>query len=140
MQVDPIKRTLKAPGTKRLKLKCGEIGIKFWFLFQLAPLYEGGVRRRRRTLGGVPPAVQRALHPRPGRLQRHFVRRGRAVQVDPMNPTLKALETKPLKLKYEELLSKFAFKINLRRYAVGGFAAPHYLSTVEAFDPNANQW
>jgi len=25
-------------------------------------------------------------------------------------------------------------------YAVGGFAAPHYLSTVEAFDPNANQW
>ena len=25
-------------------------------------------------------------------------------------------------------------------YAVGGFAAPHYLSTVEAYDPNANQW
>lgn len=25
-------------------------------------------------------------------------------------------------------------------YAVGGFAAPRYLSTVEAYDPNADQW
>ena len=25
-------------------------------------------------------------------------------------------------------------------YAVGGFAAPHYLATVEAYDPRANQW
>jgi len=25
-------------------------------------------------------------------------------------------------------------------YAVGGFVAPNYLSTVEAYDPNANQW
>ena len=26
------------------------------------------------------------------------------------------------------------------RCAVGGFAAPHYLATVEAYDPRANQW
>ena len=25
-------------------------------------------------------------------------------------------------------------------YAVGGFTAPHYLSTCEAYDPNADQW
>ena len=25
-------------------------------------------------------------------------------------------------------------------YSVGGFTAPHYLSTCEAYDPNADQW
>jgi len=38
------------------------------------------------------------------------------VQVDPIKPTLKAPGTERLKLKYEELLSKFGFKFNLRRY------------------------
>jgi hypothetical protein len=33
-----------------------------------------------------------------------------------MKPTPKALGTEPLKLKYEELLSIFAFECNLRRY------------------------
>jgi len=45
-------------------------------------------------------------------------RRGRAVQVDPIKPTLKAPGPERLKLKHEELLSKFGFKINLRRYIV----------------------
>jgi len=36
--------------------------------------------------------------------------RGRAVQVDPIKPTLKAPGTERLKLKYEELLSHFGFK------------------------------
>jgi len=31
VQVDPIKPTLKAPGTKRLQLRCGETGFKSWF-------------------------------------------------------------------------------------------------------------
>ena len=39
--------------------------------------------------------------------------RGRAVQVDPMIPTLKAPGTERLKLKCEELLSKNCFKIQL---------------------------
>ena len=43
---------------------------------------------------------------------------GRAVQVDPIKPTLKAPGTKRLKLKYDELLSSFAFKFNLRRYTL----------------------
>jgi hypothetical protein len=38
------------------------------------------------------------------------------VQVDPIKPTLKAPGTKRLKLKHDEVLSKCAFKINLRRY------------------------
>jgi len=33
-----------------------------------------------------------------------------------MKSTLKALGSKPLKLKYDELLSRFDFKFNLRRY------------------------
>ena len=38
------------------------------------------------------------------------------MQVDPFKPTLKALGTMRLKLKYGKLLSSFAFKSNLRRY------------------------
>jgi len=38
------------------------------------------------------------------------------VQVDPTRPPLKALGTKSLKVKCHELLSKFAFKSNLRHY------------------------
>ena len=45
-------------------------------------------------------------------------RPGRAVQVDPIKPALKAPGTKRLKLKYDELLSNLAFKFNLRRYTL----------------------
>jgi hypothetical protein len=38
------------------------------------------------------------------------------VQVDPIKPKLKAPGTKRLKLTYDQLLSSFAFKFNLRRY------------------------
>jgi hypothetical protein len=41
---------------------------------------------------------------------------GTAVQVDPIKSTLKAPITNPLTLKYDEPLSTFAFKFNLRRY------------------------
>jgi len=45
---------------------------------------------------------------------------GRAVQVDPIKPKLKAPANKRFKLKYDELVSSFfAFKFNLRRYTVG---------------------
>ena len=43
---------------------------------------------------------------------------GRSVQVDPINPTLKPPGTKRLKLKWDTLLSSFAFKFNMRRYNV----------------------
>ena len=38
------------------------------------------------------------------------------MQVDPIKPMLKAPGTERLKLEYDELLSTFAFKFNLRRY------------------------
>jgi hypothetical protein len=38
------------------------------------------------------------------------------VQVDPLQPTLKAPGSERLKLEHEELLSNFAFNCNLRRY------------------------
>jgi len=41
---------------------------------------------------------------------------GRAVRVDPIKPVLNAPGTKRLNLKYDEVLSNFAFKFNLRRY------------------------
>ena len=44
---------------------------------------------------------------------------GRAVQVDPNKPMLKPPGTQHLKLKCDELLSRFAFKFNLRRYNQG---------------------
>jgi len=48
-----------------------------------------------------------------GLLPRH----GRAVQVDPINPTLKAPVSKRLKVNFNIPLSSFAFKFNLRRYS-----------------------
>jgi len=42
--------------------------------------------------------------------------RGRAVQVDPTKPMLQAHGTNRLKLKYDKLLSRLAFKLKLRRY------------------------
>jgi len=42
------------------------------------------------------------------------------VHVDPMKPTLKAHGTKRLKLEYDEWLTNFAFKFNLRLYTEVG--------------------
>jgi len=42
---------------------------------------------------------------------------GKAVQVDPIKPTLKAPGTKPLKLNHYESPSNVAFQYNLRRYS-----------------------
>jgi hypothetical protein len=44
--------------------------------------------------------------------------RGRAVQVDPIKPTLKAPRSKCLKLECENQLSSGASKFNRRRYTV----------------------
>jgi len=54
------------------------------------------------------------------RVQRRSTRvLGRPVQVEPMKPTLKASGSKRLKLLFDEALSSFAFKFNLRRYIWG---------------------
>ena len=51
---------------------------------------------------------------------------GEAVQVDPIKTTLKPPETKRLKLKYDKLLSSFAFNFNLRRHTVVLRAGRHH--------------
>jgi len=67
-------------------------------------------------VGGAAGGHTSPGHGDDGRVQHH----GRAVQVDPMKPTLKAPGTKRLKPKCHEPLSNFAFKINLRRYTMVG--------------------
>jgi hypothetical protein len=52
---------------------------------------------------------------RPARRARELAAQDKAVQVDPIKPTLEAPGTKRLKLKYDETLSSFAFKFNLCR-------------------------
>ena len=44
---------------------------------------------------------------------------GRAVQVDPIKPTLKAPGAEPLKPECDKPLSNFAFNFNLRRHITG---------------------
>ena len=104
MQVDPIKPTLKAPGTKRLKLKCD-------VLLSTSAFKSNSRRYNKAAIKHFEMLNTRVTHD-PGIL----ARLGKAVQVDPMNPTLKAHGTKRLKLKYDVLLSNFASKFNLRRY------------------------
>jgi hypothetical protein len=41
---------------------------------------------------------------------------GRAVQINPIKPILKAPKTRRLKLKHDETLSIVAFEFNLRRH------------------------
>jgi hypothetical protein len=73
----------------------------------------GGGHGARKVPQNTAPRLQRVLRvPRP---DPHL---GRAVQVDPIKPTLKAPGTKRLKLKCHKLLSSFAFKFNLRRYSL----------------------
>jgi len=81
------------------------------------------VRRLHGGEGGAGRGRGGGGHGGPGRRRRGGrARRGRAVQLDPIKPKLKAPGTKRLKLEYDYLLSSFAFKINLRRYTV---AAAH---------------
>jgi hypothetical protein len=79
VQVDPMKPMLKPLRSKHLKLKCDIMLSTFCFQIQLALLHQGGD-------GGV------------GREP------GRAMQVDPMKPTLKPPGIKRLKLKCDELV------------------------------------
>jgi hypothetical protein len=82
---------------QRLKLKFEKTSFEFCFQCQLAALRHGG----------------RAQHQSRDRVAGIH---GRAVQVDPIKPTLKAPGTMPLTLKYDILLSNSAFNSNLCCY------------------------
>jgi len=106
VQVDPIKSTLKPTGTKLLKLCCDEPPSNFAFKFKL-----------RRYIEVFPdlwiPVPEMELRVLVGAVS------GRAVQVDGIKPTLKAPGNTCLRLKCHKLLSRRAFKFNLRRYTAG---------------------
>ena len=78
------------------------------------PLVDGGLNGGGAKTGGVNGEVNRIVNRMTNGGGSGEVNGG-AVQVDPMKPTLKPPGTKRLKLKYDELLSNFAFKFNLRR-------------------------
>jgi hypothetical protein len=75
---------------------------------ECGPLGGGGVLADRVRQPLLPPQLRRP---------------GEAVQSEPMKPKLKAPGTKRLKLKYENMLSRFAFKCNLRRHVWGSWSA-----------------
>ena len=54
------------------------------------------------------------------------------MQVAPIKPTLKAPGTKRLKLKYDKLLSSFAFKFSLRRCSAARYYESHAVAAVHA--------
>jgi hypothetical protein len=56
------------------------------------------------------------------------------VRVDPIKSTLKARGIKRLKLKFDKLRSNFAFKFNLRRYAV---VAADYAFVIHTTNPSS---
>jgi len=96
--------------------------IVFWSVTILSAIMVGGLTVRTRITPG----------PRRRGLQR---RQGRAVQVDPIKPTLQAPGTKRLKLEFDELLSNFAFNFNLRRYTKA-FVQGSHIAGNEPLDNN----
>jgi len=87
VQVDPVKLTLKAPGTKHLKLKYDKPLSNFAFKFNLRR-YNVGDMLSRWSDGRLLSNLHRVRMPAP--LPANAP--GRAVHVDPMKPKL-TLET-----------------------------------------------
>jgi len=117
---------LKAPIFSALETITCESAFKLCLQSQLAQLQRGrrdcsrgtrpgdagsraGLRAERAGRGAGEAAV-----PAPARVRRRAP--GRAVQVDPIKPTLRAPGTQHLKPKCDKLLSNSAFEFNLRRY------------------------
>jgi len=121
-----MKLVLKAPGTMRLKLHYDNLLSNFAFKSNLRRCGED--KDDSYTFcDGCHGAWCLFCVPRPGSCMVYCDGGdysgahadggpGEAVQVEPMESTLKAPGTKRLKLKYDNLLSSFAFKFNLRRY------------------------
>ena len=116
-----MKPVLKAPGTKRLTLKCDKLLLNVAFKFNLrryiseaasaacvaataaddahAAAAAAALKWREAVVYKIAEARTAAV------LAVKTAAQGRAMQVDPMTPTLKAPGTKRLKLKYVKLLS-----------------------------------
>jgi hypothetical protein len=135
VQVDPIKHTLKAPGNKCLTPKYDELLSKFAFKFNLRRYIMVNPDGYERTYvstnkGPADRFWRKNMRPTSADgggvsdtdscsgvdLNRNWVRRCRSKM---MKSKLKAPGAKRLKLKYDNPVSSFAFKSNLRRYNWG---------------------
>ena len=139
VQVEPMKSKLNAPGAMRLKLKYDNVLSGFAFNLNLRRYTLGSCASTtpttpRLSTSRVPTAAMatstnlRTCPLSTGSTTR--LHRGRAVQVDPMKPTLKAPGSKRFEIKYDQLLSNFAFKFNLRRYTEYDGVRPEWSSAV----------
>ena len=90
--------------------------------------------------GGVWPGARASRRRVSGRRTARV--RGRAVQLDPIKPTLKVPGTKRLKLQYDEFLSSLPFKFNLRRYTGGkrSVASEQPIPTQWSLDMVTKEW
>jgi hypothetical protein len=108
VQVNPIKITLKAPGSERLKLRCDEMLSNFAFRFNLrcytweAQCDAARVHRSKLRRVAMKWSEQRVAGAFAGWLsaiaQRRLASQGRAVQVEPIKALFKPPGTKCLKL------------------------------------------
>ena len=85
------------------------------------PILVVGVAAAATTAAAAADAIPAQAQPAMVRRRGRGGARGRAVQIDPMKPTLKAPGTKRLKLQYDEPPSNFAFKFISRRYTGGAW-------------------
>jgi hypothetical protein len=138
------KPALKAPVVAALGATISRTAFKLCFQNQVAPVQQGA--RQRRGVGAVGGGLGhlRGTHHVPA-LRPHAPggRRqpGRAVQVDPIKPTLKSPGTERLKVKRVKPLSNFALNSNLHRYnqvfvdgALSGYNNPCSLLLNEGLD------
>jgi len=133
VQVEPIKPTLRAPGTKRLKLQYYEMLSRFPFKFNLRRYNKERAAKKAKAKQETVKGVET-----PGVASDDLVE---TVQVDPIKPTLKAPGIKLcIKLTCDKPLSNFAFKFNLRRYKLAESGGADKIGGVVDLDaevPNA---
>jgi len=91
--------------------------FKLCFQFQLAPLQLGNVPCNQPVVTVTNSTIECSPS-------------GRVVQVVTFKPVLKAPRTKRLKLKYDKLLSSFAFNFNLRLYNMVAWGRTSTLSSL----------
>jgi len=99
VQVDPIKPTLKAPGSERLKVEQEKLLSNFAFKFNLR-LYTQASAAAWREQAATEAALKKVEWCR----------------LILSNPVLKPSTASAIETIYDELLSNVAFKLNLRRF------------------------
>ena len=127
MQVDPSKPTFKAPGTKRLKLKCVEPLSKFAFKFNL----------RRYTLSFyvmldiAPQLVTKLQAHREGKkasLVRQKTQKRKKVEAKKRKKEGLKVEEKALSLTVQAMIFKFVQRVLVSKQA-GAYTRPLFSST-----------